>query len=166
MPDGVAELVAAARVPDNRRLSGAVKAEARFAKTIRDALRDAEPVARRTFADDLAGEVNVDVVLEIDIDDGETEVGDRTDLFDPGKPVHRHLHREGDVLLDLLGSEALGDGEDLYEVRGDVGEGVDRELLVAAEARGGDEHGQGDEEQAAAQREVDDALHVSGCVRR
>ena len=57
-------------------------------------------------------------------DDGhqrDAELGDRSDLLHARQVGHLHLHRCGDVLLDLLRGEIAGGGDHLHLVVGDVG---------------------------------------------
>ena len=84
----------------------------RLAKTLGDLLAG----LLQAFVDQSAGEVDVQVVFEIDVDHRQAEVGDAADFLDAGKTRHRGLNRIGDVTLDLLWRQTLGDGEDLHQV--------------------------------------------------
>lgn len=56
--------------------------------------------------------------------------------MDSGKTIHGGLDGEGDVFFNFLGGESVGHGEDLHEVWGYIGEGIDGkffETMVAAE---------------------------------
>ena len=70
-----------------------------------------------TFADQLAREINVGSVLEIYIDHGEPEIGDRSHLLQSRQAGHGDLDRISHVTLDLFRREALSLGEDLYQRR-------------------------------------------------
>ena len=109
---------------------------------IAEALGDLLARLLQALADELASEVDVDVILEVDVDHGEAEVGDRADVVDAGQPGHGDLDREGDVLLDLLGRQALGHREDLHQIGRHVRERVDRKLPVAEKAGGHHQHRQ------------------------
>jgi len=89
-----------------------------------EALGDTLARLLETLAHELAGEVHVQVVLEVDVHHRETEVRHGADLRHAGQAGHGRLDGVGDVGLDLLGRQALGHGEDLHEVGGDVGKGV------------------------------------------
>ena len=79
-----------------------------------------------TFADELAGPVDIRPVLEIDIHDRQAEIRGGADFRQPGQTIHRRLDREGDIALHLFGGEAFGLGEDLHQGGRDVGESVNR----------------------------------------
>lgn len=63
----------------------------------------------QSLQDQLAGEVDVDPVLEDGGDNGQPEFGDRTDFHQAGQAAQARLHRIGDELLDLK-RRAAGSG--------------------------------------------------------
>ena len=69
------------------------------------------------FADQLSREIDVRYVIEVDVHHREPEVRNRAHLLNPGQTGHGHFDRIGDEFLDFLGSQALGDGENLDQVR-------------------------------------------------
>ena len=123
-----------------------------------EALRNLLPRLLQPLVDELAREVDVQLVLEIDVDDRQAEVGHRSDRLDARQAVHRRLHRVGDEFLDLLGREPLGDREDLDKVRRDVREGVDRQASIAEPACADDQDGQDDQQETVSETELDQAF--------
>ena len=88
----------------------------------------------QALVDELPREIGVEPIFEVDIDNGQAEIGDRPDLLKPGQAVHRHFDRVGDVALDLLRRQAFGFREYLDQGRRHVGEGIDRQADVAEDA--------------------------------
>ena len=78
------------------------------------------------FADQAAGKVDVHVVLEIGAYIGEAEQGHRADFVDAGQPGQGGFHREGQKLLDVLGSDPWRFGINIDLDRCHVREGVHR----------------------------------------
>ena len=81
----------------------------------------ASPCLVESFTYQLAAEVYVHPVLEIDIYYRETEVRYRPDILNPGKSVHSHFHGISDEFLDLFGRKAFGYREHLHQIRRYVG---------------------------------------------
>ncbi len=102
-------------------------------------LRDRFACLDEALGDELAGEVEVDSVLEDDRHRREAIAGDRADLLELRKAVHRGLHRVRHELLHLHGPEGRSLREDLYLDVRDVGLGVDRELRQGVGAAGDEE---------------------------
>ena len=81
---------------------------------------------RKPLGDLLAVAVDVGAPVELDIDDGEPDAGNRTHAAHAGQAIHLGFDREGDELLDLRGGEAFGLGHDGDRRLVEVGEDVDR----------------------------------------
>ena len=56
-------------------------------------------------------------LFEVDVDDGQTKIGDRTNLLDVRQAQHRRLYGIRDERLHLFRRKSLGHGEDLHEIR-------------------------------------------------
>ena len=76
----------------------------------------------------LAGEVEVDVVLEDDGDHREVELRGRAHGLDAGQPLELERQRVGDLVLDLPRAAAHPVGEDDDLVLAQVGDGVHRRV--------------------------------------
>ena len=131
-------------------------------RRLAEALGDALARLHDALADQLPRQVDVHPVLEIDVDHRQAEVRDRADPGDAGQPGHGHLDGIGDVALHFLGGQALGLGEDLHQVRRDVGEGVDRQPGGGQPAGDHDQQGEHGQQQAVVQSEFDDSLQHRG----
>src|SRR5690606_2271342 len=71
---------------------------------------------------ELTGEVGPHAVLEDDRHHGKSKFGNRTDFLDPREVGHFQLDRIGDELFHVLGGQAVGGGDHLHLVVGDVGD--------------------------------------------
>ena len=80
------------------------------------------------FGDLLAVAVDVRAPLELDIDDGQADAGDRAYAGDARHAVHARLDGEGDELLDLLRRHAAGLGHQRHGGLVEVGEDIHRHL--------------------------------------
>ena len=89
------------------------------------------------FQHPLAGEIEVDVVLEDDRDHREVEFGGRADGLDAGQPLQFERQRIGDLVLDLAGAAAHPVGEDDHLVLAQVGDGVHRRVEHGVDAEAG-----------------------------
>ena len=121
---------------------------------VAETLGDGVPGLGQALAHHLAGEVNVGAVLEIEVYQGETEVGDRTDLLEPGKPVHGGLDGVGDVFFHLLRGQTFGLGEDLDQDRGHVREGVDGKFPKGGKSGHHDPHRQDHHQEPVTQGKI------------
>ena len=150
LPGGVFEVV-----EEHQPHAGRDRSQRRFAEPFRDLF----PGLLEPFVDQLAGEVDIHSVFEVDVDDREAEVRNGTDVLDAGQAVHHRLDGIGDVGFDLLGGQALGDGEYLHQVGGDVGKGIDRKLPVAVVTAPHHHRSQDQHEQPVVQRQLNDAVY-------
>ena len=76
----------------------------------------------------LAGEVEVDVVLEDDVNHREVELAAGSHGLHARQPLQVHRQRVGDLVLDLLGTAAHPVGEDDHLVLRQVGNRIDRRI--------------------------------------
>ncbi len=121
-------------------------------------LGDAFAGLDQPLEDELAGEIDVDPVLEDDGDDGEPGLGDRADLIEPGQAAHGRLDRVGDEALDLGRRHARDRGQHLDLDVGDVGEGVDGDAQDGPDAERDEESHADEDERAPAQGAFDDPV--------
>ena len=88
----------------------------------------------QAFADLLAVAVDVRTPLELHIDDGQTNAGDRTHACDAWHAVHARFDGEGDELLDLFRGHAAGLRHQRHRRFVQVGENVYRHLARRQDA--------------------------------
>ena len=114
-----------------------------------------------TLAHLLAVQVDVGAPIELDVDDGEADAGDRTHPRHTGHAVHGGLDRERDKGLDLLRSQALRLRHQRHGRAIEVREHVDRERTQRQRAVDDEQPGQCQHEnpvpQAACDEEVEHA---------
>ena len=109
--------------------------------------------------DELAGEIDVDAVLEDDRYDGQSRLGNRPDLVEPGQAAHGDLDGKRDEPLDLGRRHARGRGQDFdLDVR-DVGKGVDRDAQDGPNAQGDEEENADDDEKPLSERALDNTVN-------
>eukprot|EP01022_Parablepharisma_sp_SALTPOND_P027440 TRINITY_DN665_c0_g9_i1.p1 TRINITY_DN665_c0_g9~~TRINITY_DN665_c0_g9_i1.p1 ORF type:complete len:1867 (+),score=739.92 TRINITY_DN665_c0_g9_i1:18974-24574(+) len=101
-----------------------------------DATRQLAPGLLQAFVDQLAGEVDVGAILEDHRHLRQAVARQRADLFQLGQARHGRLQRIADALLGFLRRVAGGGGVDLDLHVGNVGHGVDGQLLVAVDPIG------------------------------
>ena len=87
------------------------------------------------LGDLLAGAVDFDRPVELDVDDGQADAGHRAHARHARHAVHRRLDREGDEQLDLLRREALDLGHQRDGRPVEVGKDVDGQLRAASSGR-------------------------------
>ena len=85
----------------------------RLAKAVGNSL----PGHLQPFPHQLAGEVNIGAVLEVDIDHRQAEVGDRPHMIQLRQAIHGAFDGVGDVFLHLLRRQAFGFHKDLHQRR-------------------------------------------------
>ena len=110
------------------------------------------------LADQSAGEIDVDVVLEVDGDIRQAEQGNRSHFLDRWEAGHAALDGGGEQLLDVFGRKAWRLGVDADLDRGHVRKRIHRHLAERVNAQA-DHHGEGDEHQdLVTQRGVNDCI--------
>jgi hypothetical protein len=107
------------------------------------------------LADQAAGEVDVDVVLEIDADEGQPEQRHGADFLDAGQAGHGRFDREGQQLLDVLGGEARRLGIDVDLDRRHIRKGIHRHGAERLHAEDHDEQESHQDQDLVAQRNID-----------
>jgi len=122
-------------------------------------LGDALPGFDEPLEDELAGEVDIDAVLEDDGDDGEAGLGNRTNLIQAREPAHGRFDREGDEPLDFRRRHAGSRGQDFDLDVGDVGEGVDGDPKDRPDPQHDEEEDSDKDEDAPAERSFDQAVN-------
>jgi hypothetical protein len=138
-----------------------------------DAGREVLPGLAQPLGDLLAGEVDVDIVLEDRRHLREAVARQRSRGLQAGNARQRALDREGHLLLDLDRREPGCDGVDLDLVVGDVRHRVDRQALQRVRAEGRRHRGEQDDQPAIPDREVEEGFQherrfrgISGRARR
>ena len=127
------------------------------------ARRQARRGLEQPLADLLAREVDVGALAEDRRDLREAVARERARVFQARDAGERGLDRERDLLLDLDRRQRRRDGVDLHLVVGDVGHGVDRQPRQRTGAERGRDGAERDDEPAAADGEIDDALDHAQC---
>ena len=110
----------------------------------------------KALGDELAGAIDVDGPVELDVDDRQPDAGYRAHADDARHAVHRRLDREGDELFHFLRREALRLGEDVDRRPVEVGEYVDRYARQREQTIGHENDRRREDEQAIAQTGGDD----------
>ncbi len=85
----------------------------------------------QALAHQLAREVDVHAVFEVDIDHRQTEVGDGANIVYARQPIHGNLNGVRHIGFDLFRSQSFRDGKYLHEIGGYIGEGVHGQLAIA-----------------------------------
>jgi hypothetical protein len=133
---------------------------------ITEAWRDRLASLREPLVHELAGEVDVHVVLEHDRDGRETVAGDRPDLHQVGQPVHRRFDGVGHELLHLHRAEGGGLREHLHLDVRDVRDGVDRKQREGVGPAQREQDGADQDDGAVLEAPVDQAAqHLSAPLR-
>ena len=99
------------------------------------ARRQLAPGLLDSLVDELAREVDIGAILEDDRDLRQAVARQRPGLLQTGQAGHDGLDRVGNTLLGFKWRIAGRSGVDLYLHVGDVGYGVDRQLLVVINAQ-------------------------------
>ena len=98
-------------------------------------------------------EVQVDIVLVRDRDDGDARLGDGAHATCPRQPHHGCLHRVADEVLDFVRRQSGCDGDDLHLVRRQVGKRVVIDAREGPRPRNDQEQRGGDHGHAKAECE-------------
>ncbi len=106
----------------------------------------------------LAGAVDVDAPVELDVDDRQADARGGADALHAGRTVERGLDGQGDQDLDLLGRQPTGLGHHRDRRTVEVREDVDRQPPDHDPAVDQHERRPGDHEGAVLEREADDAV--------
>lgn len=100
------------------------------------------------LGDELPRAEEIRSFLEDDRHRREPEARDAADLLDAGESAHRRLDGERNGALDVDRTERRHVRQHLHLDVGDVGDGVDGQLLCAAHAHGRDDDDEGEDEEA------------------
>ena len=152
------EVAAVERVPEDLAQGGGVGRQVRRDAGRQDVAGHGQPLQHA-----LAGEVEIDVVLEDQRDHREVELGRRPHRLDAGQSLQLERKRIGDLVLDLLGAAAHPVGEDDDLVLAQVGHGVHRRVDDGVDGPGGQRRGQDQDEEAIADRIFDQFLDHGSC---
>ena len=99
-----------------------------------DSRREERPRLGQLFGDALAGEIEVDGILEDDRDHREIEFGGRANGADAGQPLQFARQRISHLVFDLAGRAPHPVGEDDHLVFRQVGNGVHRRIQHRVDA--------------------------------
>src|SRR5262249_14834360 len=121
-------------------------------------LRRGEP-----FVDELPGEVDVGAVIEGHDDLGQPELRHGANRIEVRQAADNLFDGEGDLLLDLLGSQGRRTGIDLHLDGGGVGKGVEVEVAHGEDTAHGKGQRYPENQEAVPQREVDDPVQHGTC---
>ena len=110
------------------------------------------------LGDDLAGEVDVGLPIELHEDEGEAYARKRAHALDMRRAIDSGFERERDEGFHLLGSEAGGFGEDGDGGAVEVWKNIHRQAAENPTAIGHDKRGEGHDEKAVPDGEGDDAV--------
>jgi hypothetical protein len=122
------------------------------------AFGDALPGLDQPLQDELAGEIDVDAVLEDDGHDREPRLRDRADLFEPGQAAHGRFDRIGDEPFDLGRRHARGCGQHFDLDVGHVREGVDGDAQNGPDAQADEDDDPDEDEGPLSQGAFDEAV--------
>ena len=100
----------------------------------RDALRQARTHFKQSLHDQLAGKIDIGLVVEDQRDQRQPRLVERTHFLQPGQAGHRDLERHRGETLDFLRRAARRLGGDLDLDVGHIGKGVDRKLAGRIES--------------------------------
>ena len=124
----------------------------------RNAFRQARADFEQALHDQLAGEIDVGLVIEDQGDQRQAGLVQRSHFLQTGQAGHRHFQRHGGKTLDFLRRTARGFGGNLHLNVGDVREGIDRQLLRRIQAKEKEDRGNDRDDQALLERRTDEGL--------
>ena len=125
---------------------------------LRDYVRRQGDLAE-TFQNALAVPVVVGVVVEDQLQVGESEERERPQMHDVRDAVHHDFERNGDLLFDLLRRNSRPLRDDLDVVIGHVGIGLNGQMMERDDAPGEKQQGEAQMTRAVVEREIDDAAN-------
>ena len=140
--DGVPE-----DLTEGRRVGGQIR---------RDSLGKKRAGQRQPLGNALAGEIEIDVVLEDDVDHREVEFARRPHRLHAGQPLQVDRERIRDLILDLARAAPHPIGEHDHLIFREIGNGVDRRVDDRVNAPGNDDQRRENHDEAIADREFDD----------
>ena len=151
------------RVPENLAERRGVRRQVRD-----DPLRQKRAGQCQPLGNALAGEVEVDVVLEDDIDHREVEFARRPHAFDARQALQVDRQRIRDLIFDLARAAAHPIGEHDHLIFGEIGNGVDRRVDDRINPQTHHDQRRDEHHEAIADRELDDFFNheFSLVVRR
>ena len=83
-------------------------------------------------------------------------------MNDAGNSVHYGFERNRNLLFDLLSRNSRPLSDDLNVIVGDIGVGLDGEIVERDDAPGEQQYGKREDEHAVAESEIDDAANHFG----
>jgi len=110
------------------------------------------------FRDELPREVDVRALFEHDRNGRQAKLGEAPHFFEVGEAAHHRFDRKGDELLYFERPERRSRGQDLHLHVGDVGDGVDRQLLGGSKAESSHEQHAEDDEGTIVNGEIDETF--------
>ena len=124
---------------------------------------DALPGLDQPLEDELAGEIDIDAVLEDDRDDRQPRLGHGADLGQPGQAAHHDLDGIRDEPLHLGRRHARDGRQDLDLDIGHIGEGIDRDARDGPNTQGDEEENTDEDKSPLSERALDQTVnHAHG----